>query len=459
MAKKVAVVGSGIAGLTAAYELDKAGHDVVVLESKDITGGRMSAVPRGDFESSTGAETIFAFYTDMHEIIDEVGLRDRVLELPGIEGGVIHRADGGSHTYDAGTSIEQLFTTDALSLRSKLRLPRLVAEIHEAGKEIDANFAHTAARFDDESMAAYLTRTVGADLVDNFADPLFEMNWTWAADEISKAYFLSWAKHLGEGLGVATFLGGIHELTRELAGRLTVRTRTTVTELVPRAGAGRLVRFRNADGTLGEEEFDGVVVAVQGDRVAGIVPDLLPDERAFLQKVRYTRSVKVLYELSGPVPPRQDMYARTHPSPLSVIATVPEEILTGRAKAMVLIEANSRGMREYLERGGGPGGVDDFYRPVLRAEFDDFDSLVVGVHETWWDDMLPYFHVGYHRAVADFLTLQQHRPRTDLVFCGDYISHAHTGGACASGRKAGRDMIRRLERRNTVPYEPAPDAP
>ncbi|MFD3308353.1 FAD-dependent oxidoreductase [Streptomyces sp. NPDC058694] len=39
-AAKVVVVGGGIAGLTTAYELGKAGYDCTVLEARDRTGGR-----------------------------------------------------------------------------------------------------------------------------------------------------------------------------------------------------------------------------------------------------------------------------------------------------------------------------------------------------------------------------------------------------------------------------------
>ncbi|XP_068742995.1 putative L-amino-acid oxidase YobN [Montipora capricornis] len=45
--KEVIVVGAGMAGLVAAYELEQVGHDVIVLESQDRVGGRVHTL-RGD---------------------------------------------------------------------------------------------------------------------------------------------------------------------------------------------------------------------------------------------------------------------------------------------------------------------------------------------------------------------------------------------------------------------------
>jgi monoamine oxidase len=53
--RRVVVVGAGLAGLTAAYELDRAGFDVTVLEARDRIGGRVYTV-RDPFRDGQHAE-------------------------------------------------------------------------------------------------------------------------------------------------------------------------------------------------------------------------------------------------------------------------------------------------------------------------------------------------------------------------------------------------------------------
>ena len=54
-AKRVIIVGAGLAGLSAAYELTQAGHDVTVLEARTRAGGRVHTL-RDPFPEGLYAE-------------------------------------------------------------------------------------------------------------------------------------------------------------------------------------------------------------------------------------------------------------------------------------------------------------------------------------------------------------------------------------------------------------------
>lgn len=54
MGKKVIILGAGIAGMTAAYELGKAGYDCHILEARGRTGGRNWTVRNGTQETEIG---------------------------------------------------------------------------------------------------------------------------------------------------------------------------------------------------------------------------------------------------------------------------------------------------------------------------------------------------------------------------------------------------------------------
>ena len=65
--KKVIILGAGIAGLTAAYELGKLGVDCLVLEPRTKAGGRCMTFRKGDvLEETTGQKQVCDFDDDLY---------------------------------------------------------------------------------------------------------------------------------------------------------------------------------------------------------------------------------------------------------------------------------------------------------------------------------------------------------------------------------------------------------
>ena len=62
--KKVAILGAGMAGLTVAYELERAGYEVTILEASHRAGGRNLTIRRGDIIDEMGHNQVCDFDDD-----------------------------------------------------------------------------------------------------------------------------------------------------------------------------------------------------------------------------------------------------------------------------------------------------------------------------------------------------------------------------------------------------------
>jgi len=78
---KIAVIGAGIAGLTAAHELQKNGHQVTIFEGSDHVGGLASGFKQPNWDWSVEHFYHHWFQSDkyMLPLIDELGWSDKVI--------------------------------------------------------------------------------------------------------------------------------------------------------------------------------------------------------------------------------------------------------------------------------------------------------------------------------------------------------------------------------------------
>lgn len=83
--EEVLVLGAGLAGLAAAWELDAVGHNVTVLEARSRPGGRVQTLREpfaGDLYAEAGAVAFGVNYTEANRYIDELGLERASWAVP-----------------------------------------------------------------------------------------------------------------------------------------------------------------------------------------------------------------------------------------------------------------------------------------------------------------------------------------------------------------------------------------
>ena len=143
---KVIVAGGGIAGLMAAYTLQKDGFDVEVLERETMAGGRMRSERHGDFVVDRGAQFIASTYKNMHELVDELGLKPQVRRLKTGRGATLRNGRFVSGNY---AGYKAIFRARDLSWSSKMRLPRIIFELRRNKDLLDFYAIEKAAPLDD----------------------------------------------------------------------------------------------------------------------------------------------------------------------------------------------------------------------------------------------------------------------------------------------------------------------
>ncbi len=432
--KTITVVGAGIAGLVAAYDLQKAGCDVKVLEKSTWAGGRMANLQQGRMVLETGASYIFNFYRAMMDLIKELGIENTLIEVPYHSVRVV--SPDGAHTFSYGGNALKLLFNPALSFRSKCRLPVVLLELLRARFNIDPDLMETVAGYDDVDMETYLTRKVGRDFVDGFVAPLFRTLWAWEPHEFSRGYFLAFLAHT-MWCRTYTFANGIGFLTKTLAEQVNVHLNAEVRN-IRKDGDGWTVSYKENE--IEKSIYNDIVIcACEAFHLSKLIDDLAPEQQKFFDEVRYSQAMGLHYLLKGELEPKFTAYSQDYPGPLGSISQIPSG-LSGLVDSPARLWVTLR--PAYVKKNVSEHGeiLDELTRPHVKKLYPNLDDDLLEVHTQYEGLHLSLVYPGYIKKARDFLKEQEQNNR-GIYFCGDYLGHPHSGGACATGRRVARQIM------------------
>ncbi|MFE0104866.1 FAD-dependent oxidoreductase [Streptomyces sp. NPDC059009] len=295
---RVAVVGAGIAGLAAAFRLQRAGCDVTVLDTapRELVGGRMASQERDGFHVDLGAPLLGRRYRRMRSLIADAGLEGEVLPAADLTGtayeGRVHRGRTGSPLRLLGGGLlHGVPLTDRRQLLTELRKLRPV--LHP--DDMSAAAAH-----DTESVYRYaLRRGLSTRTVEHLLDPLgATLCLTDPEDTAQAAPFLYLAFLLTSG-GYFTSVRGSGFLPQGLARTVPVRHGTRVVA-VAAAGAEVHVTSRCPARAERSDAFEGLVLAVPPTLLPAIWLQLPPELKELCRATRYGSAVQVTFCLDRP---------------------------------------------------------------------------------------------------------------------------------------------------------------
>jgi monoamine oxidase len=140
-APRVAVVGAGLAGLTAAYRLARAGHAVTVYEAQERLGGRCWSL-RGAFAdgqlAERGGELVDQGHKEFRQLAQELGLDlDNLLAAEPNGTDPFYFFDGAPYTYEEATrDLKAIWQTIHRDV-SDASYPTLYTSYTQRGLELD----------------------------------------------------------------------------------------------------------------------------------------------------------------------------------------------------------------------------------------------------------------------------------------------------------------------------------
>lgn len=305
-ARRVAVIGAGIAGLAAAHCLRRRGVDVDILERARHAGGAVRSVLKEDrYLLELGPNAFLASAEPMLKLARELSIDPQIVGTPGTSSRRFIRARGRMHELPTGPLA--FLTSGLLSPWGKLRL---LAEVGVRSRSEG-----------EETLAGFVTRRAGREVLENIVDPF--VSGVWAGDpkrleaksvlpklvEVERecGSVLRGMKRLSGDVpkrGLLSFRWGMGTMTARLEEEMKSRLRLGHPAASIERTKGGLFRVR-AEGRP-SAEFDAVIVAAPAPAAAAILAELDPEMATPLAAISYA-PVAVVHtafaerDLPGPI--------------------------------------------------------------------------------------------------------------------------------------------------------------
>ena len=298
---RVAVIGSGVAGLTAAYVASRTAH-VTVFESDDRLGGHADThvvhAPEGRLAIDTGFIVHNPrTYPVLLRMLAELGVATQPSEMS-----MSIRDDASGLEWAGALGRQGLFPTSA-----NLRNPRFLAMLAEVPRFHRRARATLAGTGPDRTLREFLADgRFSAYFVRHFMEPLVAAVWSCDPDvalDYPARYLFSFLSHHGM-LGIfgspqwRTVTGGSQAYVAEVAAVIPdVRTGTKVTSVLETPSG---VEVTDGNGLV--STYDAVVVATHPGQALALLAEPTTSQREVLGAMPYAPNTALLHTDSSLMP-------------------------------------------------------------------------------------------------------------------------------------------------------------
>jgi protoporphyrinogen/coproporphyrinogen III oxidase len=438
----VAIIGAGIAGLTAAHRLKRAGREPVVFEREDRVGGRIKTIKRDGFTFDVGAFIYLGSYTDAADLITEVGLGGQMDRFAAY--GAMPR-DGELNFLDLGTPVRTVLGTKYLSAGSKLKLAKLMLLLGRHWKDLNYYDASGVAAIDNDTVTSYCERELNGEILDYVASVVVRGPWLTDPSYASLGLLLWTLKNFFKPY----FYGlddGMDALPRALAYATDVRLGAAVSNVTDH-GSHVEVTYEQ-DGAERTETFERALITTTADQALAIYPQLDGVQRAYYEATDYIASVNTHIALSKR-PSNPATYIMVSPRENVDLSGCIVDHLKARnrvpdGKGMITVFCRHEWCMDHLE---APDEV--ILEQVLRflePYYGDLEPTLETYEIGRWRRVVPIMSKGRFKAIDVYMRSVDPAARVQLA--GDLgpipgVNAALVSGKAAAERIAGQSLTAR----------------
>ena len=205
---RIAIVGAGIAGLTAAYDLLNAGHEVTVFEASQYAGGLAAGFQDDAWDWSLEHFYHHLFRSDKHiiQLVEELGISHRLI-WPRPITSVIHK--GQIEPFD---SPKAWITFPGFNLVDVTRFGLVSAYLR---------FTKPWRKLEQETADSWLQRVYGKKIYETVWRSLLIGKFGPYYQDVNMAWM--WARLHSRSMKLGYFVGGFQALVDDLADAVRVR--------------------------------------------------------------------------------------------------------------------------------------------------------------------------------------------------------------------------------------------